>query len=76
MSNGDVASLLSVVACGVSIWMIILFVLLCGRVKAIKSMLMTVYGFEEHKGFFGSAYRRKQSIAAKEGSSRRADFLE
>jgi hypothetical protein len=46
MSNGDVASLLSVVACGVSIWMIILFVLLCGRVKAIKSMLMTVYGFE------------------------------
>jgi hypothetical protein len=75
MSNGDV-SLLLLVGCAVSIWMIILFVLLCGRVKAIKSMLMTVYDFEERKGFFGATYRRKQSIAAKEGGSRRADFLE
>ncbi|HTW57527.1 MAG TPA: hypothetical protein VMD99_05335 [Terriglobales bacterium] len=76
MSNGDVTSLLLIVACGVSIWMAALFVLLCGRVKAIKSMLMAVYNFEEHKGFFGSTYRRKPSIAARENSSRGADFLE
>jgi hypothetical protein len=72
--NGDFGFLL-IIACGLSIWLIVLFVLLCGRVKAIKSMLMTIYDFEEHKGFFGSAYRRKQSITVKETSGRGADFL-
>ena len=72
--NGDFGFLL-IIACGLSIWLTVLFVLLCGRVKAIKSMLMTIYDFEEHKGFFGSTYRRKQSIAVKETSGRGADFL-
>ena len=67
--------MLLLVGCGVSIWMVILFVLLCGRVKAIKSMRMNIYSFEEHKGLFGATYRRKQSIAAKEDKSRGSDFL-
>jgi hypothetical protein len=56
--NGDFGFLL-IVACGLSIWLTVLFVLLCGRVKAIKSMLMAVYDLEEHKGFLGSTYIRK-----------------
>jgi|HubBroStandDraft_3_1064219.scaffolds.fasta_scaffold76219_3 hypothetical protein len=74
MSDGDV-SLLLLVGCIVSIWVLILFVLLCGRIKAIKSMLMTVYEFEEHKGFFGSTYERKQSIPGKENSGHGTGFL-
>lgn len=38
-------------------------------------MLMTIYGFEERKGFLGSTYRRKQPIAATENSARGPDFL-
>jgi hypothetical protein len=72
--NGDFGFLL-IVACGLSIWLTVLFVLLCGRIKAIKSMLMTIYDFEEHKGLFGSTYRRKQSITVKENNGRGADFL-
>lgn len=73
--NGDVTSVALLISCGVSIWLLVLFVLLCGRVKAIKSMLMTIYGFEERKGFLGSTYRRKQPIAATENSARGPDFL-
>jgi len=54
--------------------MIALFVLLCGRATTIKSILLTVYGFEEHKGFFGSTYRRRRPIAAEENRSRGGDF--
>jgi hypothetical protein len=74
--NGDTGFLLLLVAGGLSIWLTILLVLLCGRVKAIKSMLMAVYDFEEHKGFFGSTYhRRPRFLTAEENSNRGADFL-
>jgi hypothetical protein len=48
------------VSIGISIWLTVLFVLLCIRVKAIKAILITAYDLEEFKGQHGFAYRKRR----------------
>jgi len=63
MNNGDLSILVALLFCGVSVWVIILFVRMCGRVKAIKAMLMAAYDLEESKDygpFGGSQFRRRK----------------
>ncbi len=76
--NGDNGRiwLLIIIACGVSIWLTVLFVRLCRDVKAVKTILMTACGLEEFTDYGGIAYRRKRSVSAEEGGGRRSDFLE
>jgi hypothetical protein len=47
------------IACGVSVWLIVLFVCLCSRVKAIKAILMTAYALQESKVYGGVVYQKK-----------------
>lgn len=61
MNNEDFSVLLALLAFGVSIWLIVLFVRLCGRVKAIKGILMTAYGLDESKDYGGVTYRKMRS---------------
>jgi hypothetical protein len=68
--------LLLLLVCGVSIWLAVLFVRLCGDVKAIKGILKTACGLEELRGHGGALYRRRGANPADEASSSRADFLE
>lgn len=75
MSNGDITSLLLLVAFGISVWMIVLFARLCGRVKAIKTILMTACDLEEFRGYGGIAYRKKRTASAEASTSREDDLL-
>ena len=46
----------------ISIWLTVLFVLLCMRVKAIKAILITAYKLEEFKGQQGFVYRKRRPL--------------
>jgi hypothetical protein len=59
MHSEDLNILLLLVACGVSVWLTVLFVRLCGRVKAIKAILMAAYDLQEYKVYGGVVYRKK-----------------
>jgi hypothetical protein len=61
MMNSDLSFMLFV-ACVVSIWLTVLFVLLCSRVKAIKAMLLVAYNLEEHTGAFSSPFYTKRRV--------------
>ena len=50
------------IAVGISIWLLVLFVLLCIRVKAIKAMLMTAYDLQEYRGEHGFAYHKRTTL--------------
>jgi len=50
------------IAVGISIWLLVLFVLLCIRVRAIKAMLMTAYDLQEYRGEHGFAYRKRTTL--------------
>jgi hypothetical protein len=63
MSNEDWNILLLVLACGFSVWLTVLFVRLCGRVKAIKAILMVAYDLEESKKYGGIVYRKSRSLS-------------
>jgi hypothetical protein len=63
MHNEDFSILMSLLACCVSVWFIVLFVRLCGRVKAIKQILITAHGLEEFQTRDGVAYRKKKTGA-------------
>ena len=60
MSSEDLNILLLLVACGVSVWLIVLFVRLCSRVKAIKALLMVAYDLEEFKIYGGTNFRKRK----------------
>jgi hypothetical protein len=64
MNNEDLSILLSLLAFGVSVWLIVLFVRLCGRIKAIKAILLAAYGLEEFDSDGGVGYRKKKTGAA------------
>jgi hypothetical protein len=51
------------ISIGVSVWLIVLFVCLCSRVKAIKAMLMIAYDLEESKSDSGFAYRKRGRLS-------------
>ncbi len=70
------AWVLLIIACDVYIWLTVLFVRLCGNVKAIKTILMTACGLEGFKAYGGIVYRKKRTVSADESSGRGADFLE
>jgi hypothetical protein len=59
MSSEDWNILLLLIACGLSVWLIVLFVRLCGRVKAIKAILMVAYDLEEFKNYGVTDFRRR-----------------
>ena len=59
MTNEDWSILTLILALGVSIWLITLFVFLCSRVKAIKAILLTAYNLQESKVYGGVAYQKK-----------------
>jgi hypothetical protein len=69
MGNEDLSVLLILIACGISIWLTVLFVLLCGRVKAIKSILMAAHDVEEFAVRGGVGYRKKRTVPLNEDSS-------
>jgi hypothetical protein len=47
-------------ACVVSVWLIVLFVRLCGRVKAIKALLIAAYDLEEFNMYGVTNFRKKK----------------
>jgi hypothetical protein len=59
MTSEDWSILALLIACGVSVWLIVLFVCLCSRVKAIKAILMTAYALQESKVYGGVVYQKK-----------------
>jgi hypothetical protein len=75
MRNEDLSVLLLLIVTGLSIWLTVMFVLLCGRVKAIKSILMAAYDVEEFVVRGGVAYRKKRTILVEEESGPRPNFL-
>lgn len=75
MSNGDITTLLLLVAFGISAWMIVLFVRLCSHVKAIKTILMTACDLEEFRSYGSIAYRKKRTASVEVGTGREADLL-
>ncbi len=69
--------LLLLIGCGLSVWLTVLCVRLCGDVKAIKRILMAVNDLEEFSAITGRAYRRrKRTVPVEENSIRGAEFLE
>jgi hypothetical protein len=54
-----VVTLYYAIALGISIWLIVLFVLLCIRVKAI---LITAHDLQEYRNEHGFAYRERTTL--------------
>ncbi len=50
------------IALGISIWLIVFFVLLCIRVKAIKAILITAHDLQEYRNEHGFAYRKRTTL--------------
>lgn len=66
MVNEGLSTLLLLVVCVVSVWLVVLFVRLCNRVKEIKAILIAAYDLEEFKeyGPFGGYSFRKRKPQA------------
>jgi hypothetical protein len=58
MNSEDWSVLLLLVALGLSTWLILLFVLLYKRVKAIQAILMAAYDVEECMSYEGASYKK------------------
>jgi hypothetical protein len=72
MDNSDLYGVMMLVGCPVSIWLIILFVRLCGRVKAIEKMLMAAFELEEFSDYgpFGGRHFRRKRLGSQALSER------
>jgi len=60
MSNADANNLVLPVGCGLSLFITVLFVLLCSRIKEIKALLIVAYDLEEISVFGGTSTFRKR----------------